>query len=119
MKCQDKWSHNFLGGICIDCGISQKEISKPITRIKPITIKRKNITSEAQLATDDLITYLGVPVKEFPRFAKYVKKLGANNIHGIIKQIKEVDVWCREKNGKALNRIGYFINHFIKINKLK
>ena len=113
-RCQDKFSHSFLGGACEWCGISQTELSeKKIEKIKPKIIKKKNITSETQLATDDLITYLGVPVKEFPRFARYVKKLGVKNIHGIIKQIKSVDIWCREKNGKALNKIGYFINNWI------
>ena len=114
-RCKDKWSHSYLGGICEWCGASQREISeKKIEKIKPRKIIKKNITSEFQLAVDDLINYLKIPVKEFPRYARYVKVLGVKNIHEIIKQIKAVDVWCREKNGKPLNKIGYFFNHWIR-----
>ena len=119
MKCQDKWSHSFYGGVCEWCGITQASISHDISKVDTNHLKQKKtpqkrITSHLQYETDQLITYLGVPVKEFPRFARYVKKLGVSNIHGIIKQIKEVDNWCREKNGKPLNKIGYFINKFTK-----
>ena len=121
--------HEYFGGVCL-CGKKQpiyrngKEVGlSDLSGVKiaptPQISKKKRITSENQYATDQLITFLGVPVKEFARFARYVKKLGPANIHGIINQIKGTDKWCRETNGKPLNKIGYFLNHFIKVNKLK
>lgn len=93
-KCYDKWSHNFYGGICIDCGISQKEISeKKITKIKPIIIKKKNITSELQLAVNDLMEFFKEDVYKKGAFAKYAhayKMLGKNNILPFLS-------YCREK----------------------
>ena len=122
-------NHSYANGKCIYCGSPQqrfngsKEVKlsdiKDSHKIAPQARfgRRKRITSENQYATDQLITFLGVPVKEFARFARYVKKLGPANIHGIINQIKGTDKWCRETNGKPLNKIGYFINNWCKTKK--
>ena len=113
-------NHNYINGKCIYCNKEQPVFNngkeRVFEKIKPITIKKKKITSEFQYMTDKLITYLGVPVKEFPRFAKYVKKLGVKNIPRIIGEIKETDKWCLKEHGNHLKKVGYFINKFIKNN---
>jgi len=98
----------YYGGICL-CGKRQ-----PVIRPERIKPKRKKITSEFQYYTDMLITYLGVPVKEFPRFARYVKLLGCKRVPEIIGKIKETEDWCWREHHSQLNKIGYFINHFCK-----
>ncbi len=118
--------HEYFGGVCI-CGKKQpiyrngvevglSDLSGVKIAYKP-TQTAKMANSENQYSTQLLIDYLGVPVKEFARFARYVKKLGPANIHGIINQIKGTDKWCRETNGKPLNKIGFFINKYIKLKK--
>ena len=76
----------YAGGCCIYCGQKQPTIHNgkevKLSDLSGIKIApqakfehRKRITSENQYATDQLITFLGVPVKEFARFARYTKKL--------------------------------------------
>lgn len=120
---------SYSGGYCIHCLSKQptirngKEVSPNIVfdrKIAPTPqILTKKIHSENQYATDQLITFLGVPVKEFARYAKYVKKLGPEKIHGIIKDIKSVDAWTHAQHNCKLNKIGYFINKYVKVNKTK
>ncbi len=118
--------HEYYGGVCL-CGKKQpiykngkevivSDLSGVKIAYKP-TQTRRRANSENQYSTQLLIDYLGIPVKEFARFARYVKKLGPANIHGIINQIKGTDKWCREVNGKPLNKIGYFINNWCKLKK--
>jgi len=93
-RCKDKFSHSFLGGICEWCGISQREISgKKIEKIKPRKIKKKNITSEFQLAVQDLMDFFREDVYKKGAFAKYAhayKVLGKDRILPFLS-------YCREK----------------------
>lgn len=124
-------NHSYAGGKCIYCGSPQLRFNngKPSNELSDLSglknapttqiSKKKRATSQFQYNTQLLLDCLGVPVKEFPRYARYVKKLGVENIHKIIKEIESADRWCRETHHQKLNKIGFFINKYIKVNKLK
>jgi len=122
-------NHSYSGGYCIHCLKKQpiyrngKEVDVSIKSDSKIAYKSKfehrKQNSENQYYTQLLIDCLGVSVKDFARYARYVKKLGSGNIHGIIKKIEETDKWCRSTHGKPLKRIGWFINNYVKVNQSK
>lgn len=92
-KCSDKWSHSFYAGVCIDCGISQNEVSdRGLGKITPPRVKFKRITSEYQLLIDDLMTYLHEDTNKKGNFAKYagiVKRIGKQRMFEILSVMKQ------------------------------
>ena len=116
-------THQYYGGVCL-CGKKQptirngKEVSQNIVfdnKIAPTPqILKKKIHSEFQHNTQLLLDCLGVSTKEFPKYCAFVKRIGVNNIYKVIKEIESADRWCRETHHQPLNKVGFFINKFVK-----
>lgn len=93
MSCETKWDHQFEGGICCDCGMSQSQISnKGFKKIELPKIKQKNITSAFQLLVDDVMSFFHEDVYKKGNFAKYarvIKLLGEGRTREFISYCKE------------------------------
>ena len=118
--------HEYCGGICL-CGKKQpiyrdgKEVSQCIKSDVKIAYKppqaQKKAYSEFQYNTQLLLDCLGVETKEFPKYCGFVKRIGVKNIHKVIKEIESADKWCRETHHQPLDKIGFFINNWVKLKK--
>ena len=103
-KCVSKWSHNFAGGICLDCGKPQTDISNQ--GLKRIEIKQRpirKITSEFQWNVQTLMDYLKVDAKQkgqFSKFAGIYKRLGKDKVFQIISYMKS----------RKINSVKYFMS---------
>lgn len=113
MRCEDKWSHNFIAGTCIDCGTSQQEISdKGLKRIEIKKPKPKKITSEFQLLVDDTMNYFNEDTHKKGNFAKWAKLIKFIGKEELLKFLS----YCKKKKIKSPK---YFMGFYkSKYNKL-
>lgn len=94
MTCQI-YNHNFAGGFCLNCKISQDELSKKFAGKKENPIKEykipapnKNLHSEEHCLADELYSFFGKKDK-FGFYLGIIKKFGKQKAREVFSEIKQ------------------------------
>ena len=92
-----KFGHNFLvpGGRCLNCGISQKDLSeepkpKKLKQVLSQSFKsERGIHSEIHALAKDISEYCKEP-KKFALYLGIIKRIGKNKAYQIFSEIKQL-----------------------------
>lgn len=103
-----KFGHNFpvAGGHCLNCGISQKELSE---ELKPK--KLRGIHSEIHALAKDISEYCKEP-KKFALYLGIIKRIGKNRTYQIFSEIKQ------SKTIKSPAKIFMYLSKNKKVNMI-